>query len=200
MTRHALNLVAPKGRPSTLKQDSTGEWELIYGARTSPESFAILYRRYYPAILRYVRHRVGDEHLARDLVAETFMTALENLHSYRDRGLPFCSWLYRLATSRISRWARRRRIPLTVEFDELAHCKSERVDRSQALNDLTRQALLDLPLRYQDALALHYLEGLSVREVAQTLKVREGTIKARLFRGRERLRLKLAPYAGDWLS
>ncbi len=169
------------------------EADLVERARRRPEAFAALYRLHYPAIARYIRRRVGDEHIASDLVAETFMTALEHLPRYRYRGVPFRAWLYRLATSRVNRWSRRRVVQSTAPLDEAALSDVDDKDPSSALNSAVRNALLDLPPRYQSVLALFYMEGMTIEEVARTLGVSPGTIKARLARGRERLRRRLAP-------
>ena len=175
------------------------EAELVERARSSADAFARLYRAHHPAIARYIRRRVGDEHVAGDLVAETFLAALSNLHRYRSRGLPFRAWLYRLATSRVNRWSRRRPARAPHAFDESEHASPSGDARDDALADLARRALFALPTKYQDTLALHYLEGLSVDAISTALGVRPGTVKARLARGRERLRRKLAPYAEGFL-
>ena len=57
--------------------------------------------------------------------------------------------------------------------------------------ELARTALLTIAPKYQAVLSLHYLEGLSIIEVAATLGCREGTVKSRLHRGREKLRARL---------
>jgi len=172
------------------------EAELVARARVSPDAFAALYRRHYPAIARYVRRRVGDEHVAADLTAEAFLIALERLSRYRERGLPFRSWLYRLASRRVNRWVRRRRLePASADLSS----RAARPGPSEDPSELARRALLALPPRYQSALTLHYLEGLSVAEVARVLLSRPGTIKARLARGRERLRRALEPHARELL-
>lgn len=62
----------------------------------------------------------------------------------------------------------------------------ERESREQA-----RRALLTLPRKYQEALSLRYLEGLSLEETAQVLKIPVGTVQSRLARGRDQLRDKL---------
>ncbi len=171
-----------------------GERELVQAARCSPDAFSELYRQNYGAIERYIRRRVGDEHLAGDLVAETFLGALDKLSGYQDRGLPFRAWLYAIASSQVSRWARRRKPEQLASREPLAdHRQSEDSSQAAAIQRV-RMALLALPARYQDPLALYYIEELSVRQVAQTLGARVGTIKARLARGRKRLRLALAPH------
>ena len=165
--------------------------DLVLRARADPDAFAQLYRRHHPAIARYVRRRVGEGEVARDLVAETFLAALESLHRYRDRGLPFRAWLYRLATSRVNRWARRKGRLVWRELEREPHARDPEEGSGESA-ELARAALLALPPRYQTVLALHHLEGLSVEEVAAALGCRPGTVKARLSRGRERLRRILA--------
>jgi len=174
--------------PDDGRAESSREAALVERARTEVEAFAALYRTHHAAIARYVRRRVGDEHLAADLVAETFLAALESLGRYRERGLPFRAWLYRLASSRIDRWARRRRLVALLPLVE-----EPAVAEDSADPELTRarRALLALPPRYQTVLSLHYLEGLGVAEIGLTLGCRPGTVKARLARGRARLRFRL---------
>ena len=159
--------------------------------------FEGLYRRYYPVIQRYVRRRLGDPHAVEDLVAETFLVAYEQRDRYRDRGLPIQAWLYRLATSRL---ARRQRARLGLFQRHLRKRRPEPSDTvreapadepDQARRELVREAIAALEVRYQDVLALHHLEGLSLDEVAAVLRCRVGTVKSRLFRAREALRLEL---------
>lgn len=60
-----------------------------------------------------------------------------------------------------------------------------------------RAALLILPVQFQEVVALYYLEELSVTEIAQVLNCAEGTVKSRLARGREQLRIILTERDGD---
>ena len=167
---------------------------LVARARTDPEAFAVLYRRRYSAIASYRRRRVGRRESADDLIAETFMAALEQLPKYQERGLPFRAWLYRLATSRANRWARRQRLWRWTPFaqepaDQPAACGADPAAAARA-----RAALLSLPAHEQATLVLHYLEGLSVGDIAVTLDCAPGTVKARLARGRARLRRQLTAF------
>jgi RNA polymerase sigma-70 factor (ECF subfamily) len=54
-----------------------------------------------------------------------------------------------------------------------------------------RSAVLALPPKYRDAVLLFYFHEMDVAEAAQSLGLPEGTVKARLHRGRELLRAKL---------
>lgn len=59
-------------------------------------------------------------------------------------------------------------------------------------NHAVRRAVFALPPKYREALVLFYFHGMDVAAAAQSLGLPEGTVKARLFRGREILRSKLA--------
>ena len=166
------------------------ESERIARARHDPDAFATLYRLHYPFVERYLRRRLGVREIVDDLVAETFLVALESLPKYEDRGAPFRAWLMRLATSRLHRWLRRHRHAHESLVREPAVAGIAPTEREEERNRV-RRALLALPAWQQSVLALHYLEELPVAEIARVLGCRVGTVKSRLARGREALARKL---------
>ncbi len=165
------------------------ERHLVEKARHDPEAFAELYRRHGPAVSRYLRRRIGDPETVQDLVAETFKTAWQTIARYRWRGLPIRAWLFRLATTAVTRWLRQERRHASTPWNEEPAAPSDDPDGQR---DVARAALLSLPLAWQTVLSLHYLEGWSVDEVARILGCRPGTVKSRLSRGREAMRQELA--------
>ncbi|MGE3182714.1 MAG: RNA polymerase sigma factor [Phycisphaerae bacterium] len=173
-----------------------GDYEAMLVARAQRDrnAFGDLYRLHHTVIARYIHRRVGDTHLTEDLVADVFVIAMESIRRYRNRGVPFRAWLYRVASNRVNRWARRERKKLLVgaeaEFGELPSPDALNMDQEIA-RERARRALLCLPPKYQAVLALHYLEGMPVNDVATTLGCRVGTVKSRLSRGREQMRALL---------
>src|SRR5262245_3333044 len=162
--------------------------ELIERAKTSSDALATLYRTYRPVIAGYVGRRVENRHDAEDIIANVFLAMLRGLKRYRPSQVPFVIWLYRIATNEINWWVRKRR---TRSFFGLG---SNRADPDVDAGDdaeMVRVALDKLPLRHQSVLTLHYLEGLSVQEVAAVLRVAVGTVKSRLSRGRDLLRKQI---------
>jgi RNA polymerase sigma-70 factor (ECF subfamily) len=161
--------------------------ELIERARSDREALAALYRRHQPRIAAYVVRRVGNTHEAEDLVANVFLAMVRGLAGYRASEAPFVAWLYRIATNEINRSIRKRRIRrffgLSVEVADQS--------RPDGDHEPLRRALAELPLHFQTVLSLHYLEELSIDEVAAVTGSPPGTIKSRLSRGRELLRSKL---------
>lgn len=155
------------------------------GDRTA---FASIYRLHYTPVVGYLYRRTGDAHAAEDLAADTFLAAYRAISKYRQTGAPFRMWLLRIATNAANRWARRRaRFTLHIAAAstcQAAACPAPDLDESQA-------ALLALPPDHQAVLSLHYLESLSLDEVAEVLGCKVGTVKSRLFRARAAMRDEL---------
>lgn len=154
------------------------------------ESFGALYQEHYGAIAGLIYRRTGDAHLTEDLTSDVFVAAFGSMNSYRGE-VPVVVWLRRIAQNRVNRWARReaglrgilRRVPIVRDFVPAPEMKSERM---RAL-----EAMLRLPVRQQEVLSSHYLEGMSLEEVGVMLGVSADAVKSRLARARESLRREL---------
>ena len=80
------------------KQDlANDEEELIRNAQANPDEFRLLYERYFKKIFLFILHRVGDKAIAADITSQVFLKALININKFSFRGLPFSSWLFRIA-------------------------------------------------------------------------------------------------------
>jgi len=168
------------------------ERDLIERAKKSPDGLGVLYQRFCPMLLDYVYRRTGDVHATEDLVADVFLVVMRSLPGYRYRGIPFRSWLLRIATNSVNRWARRNRRRAWQSLDgEHAATPAARSTGAAATEEHLQRALLSLPPRYQAVLALYHMEGLSVKETAAVIGCREGTVRSRLARARDALRNKL---------
>ncbi|MFO0939274.1 MAG: RNA polymerase sigma factor [Pirellulales bacterium] len=175
--------------------DNFDDRRLIEVVRTDPSAVSVLYRRHYETIARYVSRRVATRNDVNDIVSEVFLVMVREIDRYRWTGVPFQCWLFRIASSQINRWVRTRKwtrfwAPFedqAVIVDKDTSCESSRVL-------LLRKCLLELPCRYQNALALYHLEELSVKQIAEILNATETAVKSRLSRGRELLRRKINAY------
>lgn len=175
---------------------SDDDHDLVEKAKRDRDAFAVLYRRHHSMIAGYIYRRIGDTHVTEDLVAEVFLAALRSLGRYRHRGLPIRAWLYRIAANTVNRWVRRERTRIIQRFSEVSapECAAEEPSREppeQTDGELARLALLAVKPKYQTVLSLHYLEGMSVEEIAAAVGCRIGTVKSRLSRGRDALRERL---------
>jgi RNA polymerase sigma-70 factor (ECF subfamily) len=149
--------------------------------------FGDLLAQHGPVLLAAARLITLDDSEAQDVVQVTFEIALRRGHTLRDQG-SLRAWLLTIATREAVRRSRslRRFLSFSPHLHDVALSEPSR-DRSLALRD----GLKTLPRRVRAAIALHYLEGYSVRETAAALGVSENTIKTQLKTGLARLREEL---------
>ncbi len=175
-------------KPGTAELDD--ERSIIETAKNNPAALAILYERHYAAIAGFVRHRVGNEHEADDIISDVFLAMVKNLPRYRFRGIPFRIWLFRIATSQLSRWAKQRRRQASRQLAMEVDGKS--IEPRKTLDtEMVEMVLATLPHRLQTVLSLHYLEGMTIADMASVVRCSEGTIKSRLHDARILMRERL---------
>ena len=147
------------------------------------EAFGQLYERYVDRIFNYVYYRTGSLHDAEDLTARVFQRAMNHIHNYTDRGVPFSAWLYRIAHNLVANWhrdrSRRQEIPLNdipVLPSKGEHPETTLV-HSEEQEDLLR-LIRRLPPDRQHLLILKFLENLSNAEIGQIMGRSEGAVKS----------------------
>jgi RNA polymerase sigma-70 factor (ECF subfamily) len=163
---------------------AAAEGALVARARTGDHwAFGELVGPYKDRILNLARRIVLDADAAEDVTQEVFIRAYRQLHRFDGRAR-FATWLYRIAinVSRTHLRAQQRR-----HSREAQHRPPRRETPASEVGDLVG-LLGELPLPQRTALALFYLRELSVAEIARLVGAPEGTVKAWLYRGRERLR------------
>ena len=179
------------------------ERALVEEAKRNNQSFVKLYDYYYPKILGYAFRRTLDSHLAKDITAETFLKAYARIERFQWRGVSFSSWLFKIATNEMNMLYRKRKYSpasladikgtafngLTGEIN-IEEEKSELERQLQASRDFigVQQKLLLLPVRYQEVIALRFFEEKSLKEIAEILNSKEGTVKSLLSRGVQKLK------------
>ena len=134
-------------------------------------------------IFNYVYYRTGNLHDAEDLTARVFQRAMNHIHNYTDRGVPFSAWLYRIAHNLVANWhrdrSRRQEIPLNdipVLPSKGEHPETTLV-HSEEQEDLLR-LIRRLPPDRQHLLILKFLENLSNAEIGQIMGRSEGAVKS----------------------
>jgi RNA polymerase sigma-70 factor (ECF subfamily) len=156
------------------------------------DAFELLVVRYQAPLFRYLRGLVGDEEQARDLLQETFLRAYRALGSLEDPSL-LRSWLYRIAHNQAYSALRRRSLISWLPLSFGRHAGEPAPDRSAIEAARVEEALARVPVQQRAPLLLHLVAGFSYAEVAELLKVSEGTVRMRISRGRAAFR---AAYGG----
>ena len=134
-----------------------------------------------------------DRAMAEDMAQDAFVRAFKALRSYRGDAA-FSTWLTAIALNSY-RSALRERPPVAFDLDP-AQVRGDRPNVLEQLQsreriDLIRRLVLTLPQRYREPMVLYYFEETDLAETARVLRLREGTLKARLHRGRDLLRRRL---------
>ena len=164
------------------------EENLVQKAIKGDESaFSLLYDEYFNKVYRYVVTQVGNQTEAEDLTQEVFIKALHAIGSYKQKGAPFASWLFRIARNNIIDFWRKQKGKKTTSIDEAASLASEDdpVDMTERRSEaaLLADALKLIPQAQKEVVSLRFVSGLSIAEVAQVLGKKEGTVKALQFNG-----------------
>ena len=162
------------------------------------EAFAALYRRRRPDVYRFAFHVTGSAAAADDVTQDVFMAVIHDAGRYRADRAGVMPWLLGIARNHVRRALdrRRRTVPLpeaeakavrqlAVEPDPLAGIA--RRDHVAAL----RKAVLELPVKFREAVVLCDLQELSYLEAAAALDCAIGTVRSRLHRGRTLLAARL---------
>ena len=157
----------------------------IERAQQDPRYFAPLYERYHDAIFRYVYRRVDEEEQAYDITSSVFVKALQSIHKYEYRGLPFGAWLFRIAKSELYQSFRDQKAQRTVSIDKVV--------LKQVIDELTEDyteedkarllvALKDLKEQQLQLIEMRFFEKRSFREIGEIVGLSENNAKVKTFR------------------
>lgn len=155
-----------------------------------PGSFELFYQQNYAAVVALTYGLSGSRWAAEDLAQEAFLRAHRDWVRVRRMTSPG-GWVRRVALN-LARSRMRR-----LRSETLAKLRVEPTSvMSNPVSDSESEAFWEevrrLPSRQAQALVLRYIEDLSVAEIADVLDIAEGTVKALLHQGRERLRRQLS--------
>ncbi len=166
--------------------------------------FDAVYRRYLPAVYRYVRARVGATSDAEDITAAAFLDAMTSLARYQEQGR-FPAWLFTIARRRITahrrRYVRREGKEASVEEESLRRMPDVGAGSSTARmadQDLLQRAMTaHLSADQHEALALRFYGDLPIAEIARVMGKGESAVKMLLHRGLGRLRKAMVDVSED---
>ena len=156
-------------------------------------AFEGIVRRWQGPLINLAYRFCRDRGRAEEMAQEAFLRAFRALAQWR-KDAAFSTWLFALATNLYR--SELRRIPArTVSIGDVREPTDPRPSDGGLEDDdrdaAVRRAVLALPSKYREALTLFYFHEMDVPAAARSLGLPEGTVKARLFRGREILRSKL---------
>ena len=142
----------------------------------------------------YLVSLVDDKHLAEDLLQDVFVILIQKLRWLREPNA-FPAWVYRIASRQAFRALRsKRRLASVHETDALSDATEAEAPEEEApreIFDRIPELLAQISPASRAVLSLHYLQEMTLQEVADVLEIPLGTTKARLAYGLRVLRTKL---------
>ena len=163
-------------------------------------AFDLLVLKYQSRIIGIVMKYVKDIQIAEDVAQETFLKAYKSLDSFREESA-FYTWLYRItANTAINYLSSKKRKSELLEAD-VSNREGESIDifdipggespedilNANSLREDIFKNMSNLPEEIRTAVTLREFEGLSYEEIAEILGCPLGTVRSRIFRGRELL-------------
>lgn len=168
-----------------------GDADMIAAAKNDPRQFEGLYGKYYEPILQFVYLRVDSKEDAYDIAQQVFLNALSNLAKYEHRGLPFSSWLYRIATNELNSHFRKSKKYRAVNIDQTALPEIlQTMDNSDRQEDKARliECMKKLPSGDFLMLEMRFFEERPFKEIGEILDITENNAKVKTYRAIDRLK------------
>ncbi|WP_156289316.1 sigma-70 family RNA polymerase sigma factor [Oceanobacillus salinisoli] len=147
-------------------------------------------------LVRLAFYYVKDRETAKDMVQNTFIKCYENMDTFRyDSSIK--TWLYRITINQskdyLKSWHYRKVQTKNIlesavnTFLPLTEEKVIKESESEEMKDI----ILSLPKNYQEVIYLYYYKSLSITEIAEVTDLNTNTVKTRLRRAKQRLKILL---------
>ena len=183
---------------NTKKKISNKEIDLSLVRRVKKgdyRAFDLLVLKYQSRVIATAFKYVKEKQLAEDIAQEAFIKSYKSINSFREES-SFYTWVYRIAVNTAKNYlvsAKRRDEVVISDLSEDDSFYPEKSDvdspqdllKANELRDLIFETLSSLGEETRTALSLREFDGLSYEQIAEIVKCPVGTVRSRIFRGRE---------------
>jgi RNA polymerase sigma-70 factor (ECF subfamily) len=198
------------GEDSPPNRELSDEVLMLRTGQGDRGAFDEIVRRYTSRMVNVAYQMTGDSELAQDIAQETFYRAYRSAATYKQIA-KFSTWLYTIAINLCRNELRRRKhkfysLEEMAERDEESsvridiedkNAKPDRDVEQRELGKLIMKAIDTLPEKFRQPIVLRDVQGLSYEETGKILKLPEGTVKSRINRARQRVKVILEPYIDE---
>jgi len=163
-------------------------------AKGNKNAFKLLVIRYQRKVFSFLGKFLFQPQLLEDIAQETFLRAYRNIADFDvEKGASFSTWLITIARNlAINEKTKKKRRDYSESSMEATQDHFEQTPQGmlekQKLYSTIQNAINKLPDKFHAAVALSYFEELSLEEIAQIEECPVGTVKSRVFRGKQILR------------
>lgn len=168
------------------------------------ELFEAIVSRYQRKLINYIYRMINNLEAAMELCQEVFIKVYSSLDKYNPE-YKFTTWVHRIASNATIDWMRKKKLE-TYSIDDGGDNEGLSLGdqiSTDALDPLTNlemrqlqsrieEAIDELPFIYKQLIILRHINELSYDEISEAVDLPLGTVKNRIFRGREILKAKLS--------
>ena len=158
-------------------------------------AYTLIVQKHKDKVRNLVYLTLGDTDFIDDISQDVFINVYHKLKDFRFDS-KFSTWLYRITVNKCRDYLRKKKVrsifvPINERGKEFSvRTRSDNID----IQSLVKKAISRLPEKLKVPLVLRDIDGFSYKEIAEKLECEVGTIKSRIFRARESLKIILEPY------
>lgn len=177
-------------------QSEEEDYELIRAFNDGDDkAYSKLVLKHKDKVRNLVYLTLGDTEFIDDISQDVFISVFHKMKDFRFES-KFTTWLYRITVNKCRDYLRKKKVRsifVPIKNSEYNHSTSMRTD-SIDIPALVRRTIEKLPDKLKEPLILRDIDGFSYKEIAEKLECEVGTVKSRIFRARESLKIILEPY------
>ncbi len=177
------------------EEEINNEQRIILECQKNPEGghFGYIYEKYYEQIFGFVYKRILDEDDTADVTSRAFMNCLSKISQYQFKGLPFSSWLYKIAINEVHQFYRDKKKDeriVSIESTSLHHFFEEMDFEGQDIDaaSVLEQIFEEVEQSEVDYLSLRFFENKSFKEIGEIHGISEVNAKVKTYRLLKRLK------------
>lgn len=165
-------------------------------------SFEELMKKYNKKIFGFIYRMVRDDEVAVELTQDFFIKIYKVMAKYNFE-YKFSTWAYRICYNLVIDYVRKNQTQVDSLDDDSVSQKqmmaSENYEREDGFSQLARSEMNDyvwkvvdcIPVKYRQLILLRYLQGLKYDEIAKVTQLPVGTVKNRIFKAKEILKVEI---------
>jgi len=152
------------------------------------KALAILVKRWHKKLLRHANRHLQDSEASKDVVQECWQVVIKGISKLKDPSR-FGVWVLSITRKKAIDSIRKRQVVRRTELNtELTEAMHESHDHIEMMMNKMKRALAELPDNQRLVLSMFYSDGHPIAEIAIILGIPIGTVKSRLYHGREHLK------------
>lgn len=187
-----MNVMSIPGNYQYTNEQLSAEVAQIEAAKRDPAAFGVLYEKFFGQIFMFLLRRVESKEIADDLCSQVFLKALNYLPKYQHKGLPFSSWLFRIARNELYTAYHKNKVVPVLSIDRSgigAMLGDMNAEEKVDYSDLY-QVLQSLSQDEMELIELRFFEGRAFKEIGELLDITENNAKVKTYRILDKLKTR----------